>query len=143
MTSRDSRLVGPWLKWLTSCVTSVASEADCCTDPGCTVAEGLATFVDVDGGSLGAYNPPGACRGIVDGNRRRRSSGHTLVICQIGSGISLSETAQNYRYSGKDLGVGMNERYLVKETGPSAALRREMKKIEALLEGHPCLEDNC
>lgn len=36
----------------------------------------------------------------------------------------------------------MNEGYLVKETGPSAALRREMKKIEALLEGHPYLEDN-
>lgn len=64
------------------------------------------------------------------------------MICYIGSEISLSETAQNHRYSEKDLEVGMNEGCLVKETGPSAALRREMKKIEALLEGHPCLEDN-
>ena len=79
---------------------------------------------------------------MVGSDKRRQSSGHTLATCYIGSGISLSETAQNHRCAEKGLEVGMNEGYLVRKTGPSAALRREMKKIEALLEGHPCLEDN-
>lgn len=146
MTSQDSRLVDRWLKWLTSCATSVASEACCCTDPGYTVAGGLAASAGVGEGSLVACNPPGACRHIVGGSkrqrrRRRHSSGQTLARCQIDSGISWLEIVQNHRYSEKDLEVGMNEGDLVKETGPSAALRREMKKIEALLAGRPCLED--
>lgn len=143
MTSRDLNLVGPRLKWPTSCATSVASEAGCCTGQGYTVAEGLAAFAGVGGGSLEACNSWGACQRSVDGKKRRRHSwGQTLASCHTGSGISLSDTAQNHRCSEKDLGVGVNEGYLVKETGPSAALGREMKKIEALLEGHPCLKDN-
>lgn len=123
-------------------MTSVAAAADCCTGPGCTVAVGLAAFAGVGVGSLGADNPSDACPGSADGNKRRRhSSGRTLAAYRTGSGISLSDTAQNHRYSEKDRGVGVNEESLVKETGPAAALGREMKKIEALLEEHPYLED--
>lgn len=123
-------------------MTSVASAAGCCTGPGCTAAEGLAAFAGVGAGSWGADNPLDACPGSADGNKRRRhSSGRTLAAYRTDSGISLSDTAQNHRYSEKDLGVGVNEESLGKETGPSAALEREMKKIEALLEEHPYLED--
>ncbi len=90
---------------------------------------------------MGAGNPSGACPPYADGNtRRRRHNCHT--VCHTGSGISLSDTAQNHQYAEKDLGLDVNEGYLVKETGPSAVLEREMKKIEALLEVHSCLEGN-
>lgn len=77
----------------------------------------------------------------MDGNKRH-SWGQTLVPCRIDSGISLLDSVQNDHCSEKDLGVGVNEGYRAKETGPSAALGREMKKIEALLVEHPCLEDS-
>lgn len=44
-----------------SCVTSVVSAGDYCTDPGYTVAEGPTVFAGVAVGSLGACNLVDAC----------------------------------------------------------------------------------